>query len=239
MTPLKRALRSDPVQAALSRIIAAYIRLVRATSRWRTVEGQIPARFWDAGEPFIGAFWHGRLLMMPLSWRPNVAMSMLISSHADGRLIARTIGHFGLGAIAGSTRRGGGQALRAMLRSLKRGEPVAFTPDGPRGPRMRAQGAIVDLARLSGRPIVAVAYATSRRWLAPSWDRFVVALPFSRGVYVWGEPIHVPREADAAAVEQARRAVEERLNAVSAEADRLVGQRAIEPAPPESAPVRA
>ncbi|MEX2649837.1 MAG: lysophospholipid acyltransferase family protein [Alphaproteobacteria bacterium] len=239
MTPFKYWLRAPSVQALASRMIAGYVRLVKATSRWRTVGAEVPARLWDANQPFIVCFWHGRLLMMPLGWPPGVAVKILISSHADGRLIARVIGRFGLGTITGSTRRGGSEALRAMLRALRRGEPVVLTPDGPRGPRMRADGAIVDLARLSGRPIVPAAFAASRCWIAPSWDRFVVALPFTRGVYVWGEPVAVPRDADAAAIEAARHLVEERLNAATAEADRRVGRAAIEPAPVEAARARA
>ncbi len=237
MTPFKRWLRAPSVQALASRLIAGYIRLVKATGRWRIIGAEVPARLWDAKQPFIGCFWHGRLLMMPLGWRPGVAVKILISSHADGRLIARVMGRFGLGTITGSTRRGGNEALRAMLRALRRGEPVVVTPDGPRGPRMRAGGAIVELARLSGRPIVPGAFAASRCWVAPSWDRFVVALPFARGVYVYGEPVAVPRDADAAAIEAARRLVEERLNAVTAEADRRVGRTAIEPV--EAARARA
>jgi len=229
VTAAKRLLRTSTAQAALARVIAGYIRLVRATGPWRTVNGEIPARFWDAGEAFIGAFWHGRLLMIPPIWPPGLPVRMLISDHADGRLIARAVARFGLGTIAGSSRHGGHEALRAMVRALARGVPVAITPDGPRGPRMRAGGAIVDLARLSGRPIVPVGFSSSAAWVAPSWDRFVVALPFGRGVYVWGEPIEVPRGADGPAREAARQAVEDRLNRVTAEADRLAGRVAIEP----------
>ena len=87
------------------------------------------------------------------------------------------------------------------------------------------------MRRLTGAPIVPVAYATSRRRVLGSWDRFVVALPFSRGVFVWGTPIEIARNADAAACEAARRALEDELNAVTLGADRLVGQSAVEPAP--------
>jgi hypothetical protein len=238
MNAWKRLARAPRVQAVASRCLALYIRFVHATSRWQRIGRETPTGFWEANEPFIGCFWHGRLFMMPPSWRPGVPISVLISDHPDGRLIARTVARFGFDTIAGSTTRSGTQALRALLRALERGVTVCVTPDGPRGPRMRASGAIVDLARLSGRAIVPGAFATSRRVVAGSWDRFVVALPFSRGVYVWGEPIRVSRDTDAAGVEAARRLVEERLNAVTAEADRRAGAAAIEPAPVDAARVR-
>jgi len=235
----KRLSRNEGLRALLCAIAALYIRLVRASGRWRVVGAEHPAAFWDAGRPFILAFWHGRLLMMPYCWRRGVAMNMLISRHPDGRLIARTIGHFGLGAVAGSSGKGGRAALREILRAIGRGECVGITPDGPRGPRMRASPGVVDIARLSGVPVLPAAFATSRRKVLGSWDRFVVPLPFSRGVFVWGAPIAVPRNADAGAREAARRQVEDGLNAVTAEADRLVGQATIDPATDDSGAARA
>ena len=217
-------------------LAALYIRFVHATSRWRVVGAEFPAALWDRDAPFIVAFWHGRLMLMPYCWRPGKPVGMLISHHRDGQLIARTIGHFGFKSIAGSSSRGGTAALRVMLRGLKRGDSVGITPDGSRGPRMRAGGGVADVARLSGAPILPVAYATSRRRVLDSWDRFIVALPFSRGVFVWGAPIEVSKDGDDDAREAARLLVEDGVNAVTHEADRLVGQTAIEPAPPAPAP---
>ena len=226
----KRLARNPAVGGALCALAALYIALVHATGRWRVEGGDIPQAFWRERKPFILAFWHGRLMMMPHCWAGDAPTNMLVSQHPDGQLIARTIRHFGFGSIAGSTRRGGAGALRAIVKALRRGECVGMTPDGPRGPRMRASAGVIDAADISGAPIVPLAFAASRRRVLGTWDRFVVAFPFSRGVYVWGEPIAVPRGAGAAAREAARLALEQRLNAVTREADRLVGQEAVEPA---------
>ncbi|MFQ5984407.1 MAG: lysophospholipid acyltransferase family protein [Alphaproteobacteria bacterium] len=228
---IKHLFKRDQVRRSLCWLAARYIRLVYASGRWSERRADIPERFWQAGKPFILAFWHGRLLMMPTSWSPGAKMNMLISQHRDGALIAEVIAHFGLGSVRGSTRRGGTAALRGLMTALKRGECVGITPDGPRGPRMRASGTIVDIARLAGAPIVPAAYSASPRRVLSTWDRFVLALPFGRGVIVWGEPITVARRAEAGEVEAARRAIEEGLNAVTSEADRLVGAAVIEPAP--------
>ena len=150
-------------------------------------------------------------------------MHMLISAHRDGRVIADTVSYFGIDTIAGSTRRGGSAALRAMLKRLKDGDCVAITPDGPRGPAMRASIGIVNAARLAQVPIVPITFATSRRLLLDTWDRFHLALPFGRGIFLWGEPIDIAADLDEAGVEQARLLVEARLTDISAEADRRVG----------------
>jgi hypothetical protein len=139
--------------------------------------------------------------------------------------------HLGIETITGSRTRGGLGALRALIRSLKDGVHVSVTPDGPRGPRMRVQPGIISLAALSGAPLVPFTFAVSRRRVLGTWDRFVLALPFSRGLYMCGAPFYVLKDADAAALEAARLEFERRMNALVAEADRLMGHAPIEPAP--------
>lgn len=231
MKPLKTILRNGAVRAVLCWLVSLYIRLVHATGFWRVVGGDTPARLWDAGKPFILCFWHGRLLMMPKSWRRSRPIHMLISEHRDGQLIARTVAHFGILTAAGSSSRGGAAAVRRMVKAIRAGDCVGVTPDGPRGPRMRAGGGIADIARLAGVPIVPATYSARHRRVLGTWDRFIVPSPFSGGVFVWGAPIEIPRDADSEAVEVARRRVEEELNAITAEADRLCGHAPVEPAP--------
>jgi lysophospholipid acyltransferase (LPLAT)-like uncharacterized protein len=225
----KKILGNETVRRFLCWLGARYIRLVLATGRWTMVRGEASIPYIDAGIPFIFCFWHGRILMMPYAWERRDRAHMLISQHRDGQIIARTVEHFGIRTIAGSTQRGGAAALRTMLKVLRAGDCVGITPDGPRGPRMRASDGIVNVARMAGRPIIPMTFGACRRKVVPSWDRFVVPLPFSRGVFVWGDPIEVPRDMDDAAVEAARVKVEESLNAITAEADRLTGHAPIEP----------
>ncbi len=212
-------------------LVSLYIRLVHATGRWRILGDQAVERLTDEGRPFVVCLWHGRMLMMPYAWSRADQVHMLISSHIDGQLIAQTIRHFGAKTIAGSSSKGGGGAIRAMLRTLKDRQWVGITPDGPRGPRMRAAAGIVQLARLAGVPIFPVTFGADRCWTLRSWDRFTIPLPLARGVFIWGPPIEVPRQADSATQERARRQVEDGLNAITAQADRLCGRPAVEPAP--------
>lgn len=234
VSPWKSLLRSEGLRRFLCWAGSGYIRLVHASGPWEVVGAHIPAAFWESGRPFILCFWHGRLLMMPYCWRRGRPIHMLISSHPDGQLIARTVGHFGIETVAGSSTRGGAQGMRSLIRLLKRGESVGITPDGPRGPRMRAGLGAVALARLSGAPLVPCSYSTTRRRLARSWDRFVVALPGGRGVIAWGEPIAVPSDADEPALEAARQRLEDALNAITAEADRRAGHVPVAPASAEA-----
>ena len=227
---LKAILRRDWVKTALCAVIASYIRLVHGTSRWQVEGSDIPARLWDANQPFILAFWHGRLMMMPYIWRRGVKIGMLISHHPDGQFISHTVRHFHIDTIIGSSSRGGAAAMRALMKSLSGGVSIGMTPDGPRGPRMRASKGVIQAARLAGVPILPCAYGVARRRMLSSWDRFILALPFTRGLMIWGEPITVPRDASDSAVEEARQLLETRLNAITQAADRRCGLPPVEPA---------
>jgi lysophospholipid acyltransferase (LPLAT)-like uncharacterized protein len=156
-------------------------------------------------------------------------MHMLISGHRDGRIIADAVRHFGIDSIAGSSNQGGSGALRAMVRFVRAGDCVGITPDGPNGPAMRASSGIVAAAKLAQAPIIPITYATSRRRILASWDRFHLPFPWSRGVFLWGEPITVPADLDEPAIETWRREIEARMIAQTAEADRRVGREATAP----------
>ncbi len=224
----KRIGKSERIRGALCWLASQYIRLVWATGRWRVEGAHIPAAHWDQDKPFILAFWHGRLLMMPQCWRGDKAIHMLISQHRDGQLIARTVGHFGIKTVEGSSTRGGAGALRAMLKALKAGECIGITPDGPKGPRMRvASDGIVAVARMSGCPVIPATYAAANHRRLGSWDRFIVPLPFTRGVILWGEPIAIGRDTDEAL---ARHTIEDAMNALAAQADRMMGTEPVDPA---------
>jgi lysophospholipid acyltransferase (LPLAT)-like uncharacterized protein len=84
---------------------------------------------------------------------------------------------------------------------------------------------IVNIARLAGVPIVPVTYATSRRRVLPTWDRFHLALPFGRGVFLFGEPIEIAEELDETGVENVRRRLETHMVEMVRAADQLVGHK--------------
>lgn len=222
--------RLGPVQRLLALLAAGLIAFVRATTRWQSENETAAREAWAGGRPIIVAFWHNRLAMMPYCWPSQKPFHMLISTHPDGQLIAKTVSHFGIGTIAGSSTRGGGDALRGLVKALKAGESVGITPDGPRGPRMRAGDGALALARLSEAVIVPAAVSVSRRIVLNTWDRLIIALPFSRGAMVWGEPIAVPRDADGAAQTSLQARLETELNRVTALADEAVGHDAMMPA---------
>jgi lysophospholipid acyltransferase (LPLAT)-like uncharacterized protein len=223
---LRRLLRNARLRRIACWAIHCYIRFVYLTTSWSVDGSEWPRRLRAEGKPFILAFWHGRLLMIPMAWQRLAPMHMLISAHPDGKIIADAVTYFGVNSVAGSTSRGGSAALRTMVKRLKEGDCVGITPDGPRGPAMTVAIGIVNLARLAGVPILPITYATSRRRMLATWDHFHLPWPFGRGVYLWGDPIGIPAGLDEAGLEHARRLVETRMAQMVDEADRRVGHHA-------------
>ena len=141
---------------------ACGVRLLGKTMDLITVgEGTVDAMVRE-GNPIIIAFWHGRQLMMPLAYRGSSA-SILISQHRDGEIIARIMKYFGFASIRGSSTRGGGQAVRQLLKVAHQGQDLVITPDGPRGPACRVQTGVMYLAKLTGFPIVPLTFACSKK----------------------------------------------------------------------------
>lgn len=144
------------------RLAAVWIRLTRALTRIGFVDRRIVEELSQEGRPYILAFWHGRLFLMPYSY-PGRSIAILISEHHDGELISRTMQRFGFRTARGSSTRGGVLGLREILRSIAAGSDAAFTPDGPRGPREKVQMGVIAAARLSGAPIVPVAFSCTKK----------------------------------------------------------------------------
>lgn len=176
--------------------------MIRATVRLRCEGRQHLDAIRARGGRYIHTFWHGHLFLMPYAYAGG-RIAILISEHTDGEYIARTMARFGHESVRGSTTSGGAAALRNAVRKAREGYDLGFTPDGPRGPRHRAQMGVVAAARLTGLPIVPVAFAASRAKVMGSWDGFILPLPFSRGVFVYGEPIVVDEVAEGPPVDLA------------------------------------
>ena len=230
-TLIKSLSRNNILRAVVCWLGVLYIRLVDLTSSWTHQGMNGSERYLKESTPFISCFWHGRLMMMGSNWPSRRPFYMLISEHPDGRLIARVIQRLGFRTLNGSTKSGGTKAFRYMLRILLEGNCVGITPDGPHGPRMRASIGAIALAKLSGAPILPTTFSSTRRKVLNSWDRFIFAHIFGKGVFLWGEPIWVPKDADETEMEQLRQKLENNLNDLTRQADDQCGHPAIDPAP--------
>lgn len=134
-------------------------------------------------EQHVCVCWHGELLMSPQAYRKihkKHSASAIISSHFDGSLIASTLTMLKIRPLRGSTKKGARQVLLQAFKSIKSGEEVLITPDGPRGPRHSMSDGAVGIALKSKLPIFVMNYTAEKYWQLKSWDKFVIPKPFSK-----------------------------------------------------------
>ena len=132
---------------------------------------------------YVCVTWHGELFMSPQAYRSihkNHAASAIISSHYDGGLIARTLQFLHIRPLRGSSRKGAKQVLLQAFKSIKSGEEVLITPDGPKGPRHSMRDGAVGIALKSKLPIFVMNFTAENYWQLGSWDKFVIPKPFTQ-----------------------------------------------------------
>ena len=185
------------------RLFYVLITIIGKTIRFE-VDGidylQDSARSYDAP---IMCVWHDRIFagMYYLRGRGLVVMS---SISFDAEYTARCIQRLGFGVIKGSSTRGGMRALVEMIRMMKQGVPMAFTIDGPRGPRYEVKAGPPLLAKRTGNPMIPISVEVRKFWTLNSWDKFQIPKPFSRAKIFFGDTIFVAPDADDNALEQKR-----------------------------------
>jgi lysophospholipid acyltransferase (LPLAT)-like uncharacterized protein len=163
-----------------------------------------------AGKPVLFTLWHGRLLPLGYLHRGQGVVA-LVSQSGDGEYLTRVLRHWWFDAVRGSSSRGGDTAFRELVRVVRAGRSVAITPDGPRGPRERLKPGVLQLAQLTGAPIVLVAAAADRAWWFEGWDRFLVPMPFARLRVAYADAVTIPRDAGAAGLAETTDMLETRL----------------------------
>jgi lysophospholipid acyltransferase (LPLAT)-like uncharacterized protein len=174
--------------------VAWLIRTIGDTLRYRIVNQAGLAHGTD--ERHIWVFWHNRMFLIP--WLrenliPGQEGAFLTSPSGDGEIIAQACSDFKLKPVRGSSSRRGAQAMVELAKYVKSGHDIGITPDGPRGPRYRMNMGVIKLAQLTGAKVMPVHMRFDRAWRLPTWDGFLLPVPFSRVEIEFAEPFTVPR----------------------------------------------
>lgn len=212
------------VQPYLSGPIYVLARMIGASLRLR-VEGYEGYRGLEGGAIFAG--WHGRTFIAASFFRAKGVWT-IISTSRDGEMQNAVFRKFGFNTIRGSSGRSGVKAAIEAIKVLRQGATMAFTPDGPRGPSGVVQAGIVLMAQKSGALLVPVGVSARWRFLARSWDRYLVPIPFSKAIMIFGDPIALSEDATPEEFERARLALERGMHRLEADAERAMGHEAKE-----------
>jgi lysophospholipid acyltransferase (LPLAT)-like uncharacterized protein len=238
---LKPVFQHDITHKVLSWLVAQYIWFAFKTTRWTYIGVDDGTRsYLDAGKPLFALLWHNRIAMMPMIWRTKpyswkatdpYILTIIVSSHRDGQIVRRGMEHFEIENISVESDKNQLTAAKMATRAIKAGKTIGMTPDGPRGPRMRMKDSPIGLARICKARISFITYSVKHRIVLDSWDRFIVPLPFSKGVIIWREGFAVPDKLRGEELAAMTQKVEDALTEMTNEADRMMGHAPIEPAP--------
>jgi lysophospholipid acyltransferase (LPLAT)-like uncharacterized protein len=184
----------------IAQLVAWLVGLVGRTLRWESQGDEYLDAIYRQGNRAIFTFWHGRIFPATYYWRKR-GIVVMTSQNFDGEYIARCIEKHGYGVARGSSSRGGLKALAEMARCLRNGLDVAFTVDGPRGPRYKVKPGPVLLARRTGAAVFCFHISLQRKIRLKNWDRTEIPLPFSRALVLKAPPIYVPRDLNEGALQ--------------------------------------
>lgn len=221
-----------PALIRIASTLSAYLVrtwLATVRFRYRSLGPSLDPRRRSLRGSYIYAFWHEYILQpASLFGRSRLPIHVLISRHADGQFIAEVAEKLGFQTIRGSTTRGGAEALMQMIRLNGSGH-LAFTPDGPRGPRRRLQQGIIYAASRTGLPIVPIGFAYDRLRRAKSWDQFALPMPFATCYTITLEPIAVPPNITPETLEPYRLLVEAAMHRAGAIAEHWARTKQFDP----------
>lgn len=181
-------------------LVRGFLALLWRTYRIETVIGaDIANRLIADRTVCMPCYWHQQHLLcasMIREWiRRGFEACIVISASVDGEVPAKIAAAWGAEIIRGSANQTGSLVMRDMRAALHRGKSIPTTPDGPNGPSFEFKAGTILMARISGVPLVPLAFAADRCWQMTSWDKTIIPKPFARIVLGIGEPCVVPTDA--------------------------------------------
>jgi lysophospholipid acyltransferase (LPLAT)-like uncharacterized protein len=208
--------------SVISWAVFVVVRIVAPTLRFSvSCEDNSPTSLQQ--RPFVYSFWHQCIFPATYLWR-NLNIRVMSSTSFDGEFTARMIRRFGFVPVRGSSSRGAVRGLLGLRREIAQGWTVAFTIDGPRGPRFVTKPGPVLLARTSCVPMAVFHIAIENPWILNTWDRLLIPKPFSKALMRVGTLIPVPEDLEAEQIEHYNQLLQSSLDRVKAYAEAHVHQ---------------
>ena len=211
MRVLKRFSKTNTGQKLIGFIFYYITKLISRSIRWEYFEQSKKSNIYNNKHKYIFCCWHNRLFLGPHLLPRNRVINALQSSHSDGMITSLAFQYLGMNVILGSSKKGGMQAFRKMVKRLQLGESIAITPDGPKGPKEKVKEGVIKLAQMTDTPIIPLVWATKKFKIINSWDNFVLPYPFSKGMYSFGKPIYIEKKINISKFELERKNLENEI----------------------------
>ncbi len=207
----------------LPRLVAGMIRLLHWTCRFTVLGFEHVEDAWNFRDSVICTAWHFAFPAVIYHLRDKNGM-LMVSRSRDGEWVARVLSYLGFQTARGSPEKGGGMAVRQLIAHIRKGYSAGFIADGSQGPALVAQKGILVLAAHTQAPLIPMSMAANPCWRFKSWDRTVLAKPFSRIAIGFGSPIHVERGATPDRLEEIRIHLQNSMNELTLKCERVLGK---------------
>lgn len=171
-------------------------------------------------ENYVFAFWHNKLLGPTLCLGDLKKKAVLASPSKDGELISVPLEKLGFEMVRGSSDKNSTSSLISLMRHMKKGYSIGTPVDGPKGPIYEVKPGMIYLAQKGKKFIVPTGTAYEKKWIfEKAWDKFQFPKPFSKMVFLIGNPIEVPRDAN---IEEYCKKLMNELNRLDKEAEKYI-----------------
>jgi len=169
------------------------------------------------------AFWHDKIFLPMVNMaKMSDKIVNMVSPSKDGQIVATALESYNYKTVRGSSNKDNIKSLVELIRYVKEGYSAGFAADGPRGPKYELKPGIIYLAKKTNIEIVPLGGAYSKKWIVEkAWDKFQFPKPFSKAVYIIGEPIKIPKDAD---IEEYRKLIENKLNEINEKAEKILAK---------------
>ena len=144
----------------------------------------------------IYAVWHGEIFVLFSAFARFKKLAVINHPLWYMKPIHVMLYLFGVEKIyLGSSGYNGRRAADSLIEALASKKFSSIVnPDGPSGPVRKLRGGILHMAHKSRLPIVALAISCKPEFRLNTWDRKLIALPFSHIRVRFSEPIYVTNE---------------------------------------------
>jgi lysophospholipid acyltransferase (LPLAT)-like uncharacterized protein len=161
---------------------------IKNTSNWKSINEEIVKKELDNKKSIIVLIWHNQIMGSTFSWRFKPKIRPIATSHRDGQLSILVQRKFGLDPLL-RKKDNPSFLIRNISKTIINGDCIYITPDAPHGPKYEINTNIYKLAIKYNMKLVILSFKTNKFFRLKNWDQLKIPLPFSKGIYLWGDQI--------------------------------------------------
>ena len=167
--------------------------IIKSTSNWNGANEEIIEKELTKKKTLIVLIWHHQLMGSTFSWKFKPKLRPIATSHRDGQLSTLVQKKFGLDPLL-RKKNNPTFLIKNISKAVQNGDCIYITPDAPHGPPKKINTNIFKLCQKFDLNIAILSFHTNKYFQINSWDKLKIPLPFSKGIYLWGNNIIQSKE---------------------------------------------